>query len=351
MPIFNRRRKQIEYSAKALEKRSQPEVIENDVCMNGCVEADDYDEAVCESMSAESISISSWEKGGDMPVIKWDAAFEKHLDQRIVALEKIRANGFSWFPWHVLPALSSKFKAGDKLAFSQGARPSCCAHAASFAWHMSTLINLALGQPMHYQPINPLYTWLASKRGSYRGGQSVSVMADWVNSLGNFPISAVGSDNINAPSNYLQHKATAQAHQSGICFIPKDNLVERVFKACRAGFAMFLGNSTAVSGCTVDKNGRRIAKLSGSWQHATNLSCYDKVGSEEYIFWLNSHGSIYKASDAMGAPYDGNWMTRSITSSFLSTAAKFGQLAIVIPETVPVDYKSLTPIVQAKSPG
>jgi len=281
MALFKRRRQQVEITNATLLRRRQSDQIEDGLIMNGCVEYDDYDEAICEAMSQDTISMSGWERGGDMPVFAWDSEFEAYMKHRQSLLAKINAAGCSWFPWDVLAHLPIEFKKSNKFAFSQQQRPSCSGHSAAFAHHMATLINIALGQPMIYNPANPICTWLWTKNGSYSGGQSIAAQANGVNVIGNFPLSIVGENNVTAPRDYMSYKSEAEKHQSGIVFMPLDNLEDRVVQVCKSGLAFFCGNSTKVSGGAVDRNGLRVASLAGSWAHAClewNQKVYTSTG-------------------------------------------------------------------------
>jgi len=317
---------------------------------DGCLPADDYDEELLEAMSAAAVSISGWERGGDMPIIAWDSTFERYMRSRQVALQRIVDSGFSWFPWDIIPALPSNFRRGNQFAFSQQSVPSCAGFAAAFAKHASTLTDIALGQPMLYNPYNPLVTWVISKGGSMRGGQSIAAIGAAVNRHGNFPIEVAG-DNVTRQPDTRTHANVALNYQSGLCWMPTDNLVDRVFEAAKAGFGIFLGNTIKVGGSSTDRNGVRVATLSGSWNHATSINSWVTVGGEEYVYWLNSHGRRYTAADILGSPADGAWMTKAIASRFLSTAGRYGRLGVVLSESIPVVYDSFEPIVKAVNSG
>jgi len=150
------------------------------------------------------------------------------------------------------------------------------------------------------------------------------------------------------PANFRNHAEAAKRYQAGICWLPTDNFVDRLFQVCASGLAVFLGNKTKVGGSVTDSNGMRLARLAGTWNHATSAAAYKRVNGTEYIFWVNSHGPRYTAKDLFNAPMDGAWMDRKTTTSFLSTAARYGRPGIVIPESVPVEWDSFEPIVRAK---
>jgi hypothetical protein len=319
----------------------------DEVALNGCLPADDYDSEVLDELQGSAVSITTW-ASGDMPIFKLDNDFMDYLTNRRKACEHLVAAGYSWLPWDVLKALPRERKVSDHLYFSQGSVPSCMNHSSSFSHHSVTLIDIALGQPLVYNPINPIVTWYLSKGRSMRGGQTVSVMAKWVNDIGNFPIADVGRDNTTVPSSYKNHYESAKKNQSGICFIevPKKELVDAAIEVLQSGLPIALGNSTAVRGAKVDSNKMRVAVLGGSWSHATHLVGHREVNNTEYYGWINSHGARY-GTGADGMPADGCWMTKEILKQFLSTASNFGYPYVVLPEAPVKDHNSLERIVSA----
>ena len=187
---------------------------------------------------------------------------------------------------------------------------------------------------MIYTSFNPLITWAVTKGGSLRGGQSVSEMAKGANLLGHFPEFLVGNDNLNLPK-YQQHSEEAKKYQSAILFLnfKGKELADEIIKCCAAGLSVSLGNSTAVSGCSIDKNGVKVAVIRGSWAHATHFTAYRVVSGVEYIGWVNSHGSRYQTSDE-GEPADMCWMSRALVEQFVATASGYGSPYAVFPETL-----------------
>ncbi len=206
-------------------------------------------------------------------------------------------------------------------------------YADSFAHHSTTLQLIARGAPLIYSPFNPIVTWAITKGGSIRGGQTVSEMASGANDIGHFPEELVGTNNQNVPA-YKEHLEAAKQYQSAILFLnfKGKTLADEIIQCCAAGLSVALGNSTAVSGSTIDKNGVKIAVLRGRWAHATHFTGYRIVNGTEYIGWVNSHGSRYKSSDE-GEPADMCWMTRLLVDDFVETAIGYGSPYAVIPES------------------
>jgi len=312
-------------------------IIENNVCVNGCLPATDNDFELCESLEVSGRSIdfgTVWEQG-EMPIVQYDAAFIEFLNSRKKLLDEIRGIGKQCLlPWMVLRALPNEWKWSNRLYFSQGRLPSCMGHADAFAAHSTTLVNIGLGHGIVYESFNPLVTWASTKKDSLRGGQSVSEMAKGANKTGHFPESLVGKNNQTLP-NYKPFLDTAKRYQAALAFIPgtgKD-LANEIVACCAAGLSVALGNSTAVNGAKYDKNGVKVATLRGSWAHATHFTAYRVVNGTEYIGWINSHGSIYGVSDE-GEPADMCWMDRVTLEKFVATASGYGKPYAVMPESI-----------------
>ncbi len=237
-------------------------------------------------------------------------------------------------PWQVLRNLSVDQRKSDRLYFTQGGMPSCMGHSDSFAHHSTTLQMIARGAPLIYTPFNPIVTWSITKGGSTRGGQTVTEMARGANEIGHFPEHLVGTNNQSVPS-YREHLEAAKQYQSAIMFLNYRGaeLADEIIQSCAVGLSVALGNSTAVSGSTIDSNGVKVATLRGIWAHATHFTSYRIVRGTEYVGWVNSHGARYKTSDE-GEPADMCWMNRSLVEQFVSTASGYGSPYIVFPESV-----------------
>ena len=206
-------------------------------------------------------------------------------------------------------------------------------HSDSFAHHSTTLQLIARGAPLIYTPFNPIVTWSITKGGSTRGGQSVAEMAKGANIIGHFPEHLVGTNNQSVPS-YREHLEAAKQYQSAILFLnfKEKELADEIIQCCAAGLSVAVGNSTAVSGSTIDSNGVKVATLRGSWAHATHFTAYRVVRGTEYIGWVNSHGARYQSSDE-GEPADMCWMNRTLVEQFVATASGYGSPYVVIPES------------------
>ncbi|MGL6193670.1 MAG: hypothetical protein ACRC2T_02470 [Thermoguttaceae bacterium] len=316
--------------------RREIEPILKDGCMiNGCIPQDDYAGEVFEELENSAVAFSTLWESGDMPVLKLDDAFRQWRKEQIETYQSLTAERITCLlPWQVLRNIPVDRKKSDRLYFSQGGLGSCMGHGDAFGHHSATLQLIGRGAPLIYCPINPVVTWSITKGGSIRGGQSVSEMAKGANTIGHFPEYLVGTNNQSVPS-YKEHLAAAKDFQSAIMFLNfrGNDLADEIIQCCAAGLSVVLGNSTAVSGCTIDKNGVKVATIRGSWAHATHFCAHRIVNGLEYIGWVNSHGARYQSSDEQ-EPSDMCWMSRPLVEEFVATASAYGSPYVIFPESI-----------------
>jgi hypothetical protein len=312
--------------------------------LNGCLPADEKTLQLQSELQDKAVPFATLYSQVQMPILKWDSDWEQFLKQRgNTVAEMLRERTRCIFPWKVLKHIPKEQKTGELLYFSQGNRPSCMGHADDFAYRSSILSCIGLGSPLIYEPTNPYYTWVLSKGGSQSGGQSPTPMARAANETGHFTVEQVGNDNTSFSSGYKNYLNDAAKRQSAIIFIEGkgEELAQRIVAVVKAGFGVALGNSLAVSGTSVDSNGVEVAELGGSWAHATSFAAWFGKSGQEYLFWVNSHGKIYKKS-TFGEPFDGAWMrTNKELVRFVSSATVYGQPYAVIPEAVYLPKKKL----------
>lgn len=302
--------------------------------------------------SAVSASYA-WQNKGSMPVVKWDDYFEKLLDERIELADAYKDRGICILPWRILECLPRTYKISERLYWSQGNLGSCMSHANTFAFQCATLIEIAFGAPLRYHSLNPIISFWLSKGKSLRGGQTVSDMSDWTNRFGQYPEDEVGEDNLSIPDDWEKYQKEALEYQTGLVFLEKDDpdeIATSIIRACHAGFAFAYGNTHAVTGCKIDKNGVKVAVLGGSWAHATSISSYRKIGSTEYVFWQNSHGPIYDCSDE-GEPADGCWMDTETLTRFCRSISDYGHPYITLPEGDISEVRQLMPVFNIPFPS
>lgn len=330
------------FNAAQIKRRQLEPVFEENCVINGCIPQDDYAESLFEELESNAVDFSTIWEAGDMPVLKYNEAFQEWRKQQIEERNALTTERITCLlPWQILKHLPTERKKSNRLYFSQGSLGSCMGHSDSFAHHSATLQLIARGVPLIYASFNPVVTWSITKNGSIRGGQTVSEMAKGANEIGHFPEHLVGTNNQSVPS-YTEHTASAKQYQSAILFLNfrGAELAEEIIQSCAAGLAVAIGNSTAVSGCTIDKNGIKVATLRGTWAHATHFTSYRIVKGTEYIGWVNSHGSRYQMSDE-GEPADMCWMNRDLVERFVATAPGYGSPYVVFPESVTKSDTSL----------
>ena len=209
---------------------------------------------------------------------------------------------------------------GKLFVPSQGSMPNCAGFAMSNAY-MTTLISQIARQFSEQVPtrMNPMAAWMVSKGGSTSGGQTISAIATTGNRWGNCPASLIGEYDDGRRLDYMRVKSYAEdagKHQIGISLYEgaSDALPGSVVKACRMGRSVIVGNSVAVRGADKDGNGLLCARLGGYWSHATAFAGYIRVGTTDYVFWINSHGNIYPTD---GTPAFGAWMDYPTLQRFL----------------------------------
>jgi hypothetical protein len=323
------------FNAAQIRRREIEPIIENNEVINGCIPQDDYAESLFEELESNAVDFGTIWDAGDMPVLKYNEAFREWRKQQIEERKTLTAERITCLlPWQILKHLPAERKKSNRLYFPQGGLGTCMGHSDSFAHHSTTLQWIACGAPLIYTSFNPIVTWSITKGGSIRGGQTVSEMAKGANEIGHFPEHFVGTNNQSVPS-YTEHIDSAKQYQSAILFLNfrGAELAEEIIQCCAAGLSVAIGNSTAVSGSTIDKNGVKVATLRGRWAHATHFTSYRTVKGTEYIGWVNSHGSRYPSSDE-GEPADMCWMSRDLVERFVTTASGYGSPYTVFPESV-----------------
>ena len=273
---------------------------------HGCVPMDDYAEDVLDTLQSAAVAFGTLWESGQMPVLKYDDAFVEWRNDQIRENEKLVSERITCtLPWQVLNYLDASRKESDRLYWSQQSLGSCMGHADAFAHHSATLYWIARGAPLKYCPINPIVTWAIMKGGSLRGGLTVSEMAKGANQIGHFIERLVGTNNLAMPSNYKQYLDEALKYQSSIMFLNfrGDTLCDEIFACCAAGLSVAVGNSNAVSGSTIDKNGIKVATISSSWAHACggeNTCVYTTKGIKTYGELAGKHFHVLSWSHRLG---------------------------------------------------
>jgi hypothetical protein len=186
---------------------------------------------------------------------------------------------------------------------------------------ITVLYQMMLGA-FRFVQINPLAMWVRTKNWSMSGGQSMSKVMLGGNQFGNYPVQFVGEYSTRLTKEFIskiEHTADeAMFYQFGACRLPgkgKD-LAEKIILCLRAGLVVCIGNSVRVSGSVLDDKNMRVARLNGTWSHATLFDGYQVVDGRVYLHWTNSHGNRYREKDRFDSPESGCWMTVQTLEQF-----------------------------------
>lgn len=271
-----------------------------------------------------------WQLQGEMPVIKWDARFEKWLDRRIELAGRYAARGFSLLPWQIFEAVPAAARRGDIFAWDQGNLPSCSMHGAVHAYQCAALTAIALGAPLFYEPLNPIYPFYGARGGNLAGGLDLWAAADWVNRRGLTPAWLVGADNRRVRPEKLPFLDEAKRWQGAIVLI-EDDFARKIVRACRALCAVSFGSGRYFTRARTDRNGIKVMAAPAAGGHAQCFAGWRAAGGTEYVFNLNSHGDIYGRSGE-GEPAAGAWVTEEQLGLYARDMEVYGFPYIVFPE-------------------
>ena len=281
--------------------------------------------------AAVSLPEYSWQNESDMPVIRWDDAFDRWLDRRIALADKYQKKGLCLLPWEVYKALPASARKTNVYAWNQGSLPSCSMHGAVHAFQSSLLTALALGSPLEYEAFNPIYPFYLARGGNVAGGLDIFTTAEWANEKGFYPVSLVGSDNLHVDSGKTKEYADdALRYQSGIVYIEGD-YETKIVKACRALCSVCFGSGRYFTDSRTDSNGIKVMAHVGYGGHAQCFTGWREVDGEEYIFNQNSWGDAYGQS-AEGEPGSGSWLGEEERSVYWRDLDNYGHPYLVFVE-------------------
>lgn len=273
-----------------------------------------------------------WTKNGDMSIATWDSTFDKQLAKWADLRAKYKSRGLNLDPWNIFKVIPKKQKKSDSLFWNQGNRPSCAAHGSAHAYECATIMAIALGAPLIYDAVNPIYSFYLARGGNYNGGVDLITMYREVNSNGFYPVSVAGTDNITIKDSILnQQKEEAKKHQAGIIPIEgrPDELVDKIFRACRGLCSICFGSGIFYSSATKDSNGVKVMTSRQSGGHAQAFTAWKEVNGTEYIFNINSHGPNYTGDSS---PDFGAWITKDILATYAKDMSQYGDPWVVFPE-------------------
>lgn len=275
----------------------------------------------------------AWAAYGSMPRLRWSSDFDAMLAEKNELREKYERAGWSLQPWKIYDALPYDRKKSNILCWDQGTRPSCSMHGAAHAYQASMLVSIALGAPIFYDAVNPIYSFYLGRGGNYAGGLDLLTVADEINERGMFPVSAVGSDNISVTKEGLTKEAEAEKHQAGLVSI-EDDFVEKIITVCKGLGAVCFGAAIFPTSATKDKNGVRVMDTFARGGHAQAFFGYQKVNGVEYVWNQNSHGNIYGKTP--NEPESGAWVTRKQLEQYSRGMDSYGYPLAVFAEGEPL---------------
>ena len=142
----------------------------------------------------------AWAAFDSMPSLKWSGDFDDLLAERSALREKYERAGWSLLPWRLFDALPHDRKKSGVLCWDQGSRPSCSMHGACHAYQAAELIAIALGAPIYFDSVNPIYSFFLGRGGDYAGGLDLLTVAEEINGRGLFPVSVSILSRILIPS-------------------------------------------------------------------------------------------------------------------------------------------------------
>ena len=248
---------------------------------------------------------SPWDVSDIPPVTTWET-FASWLNEKAQG-----ATGDAYFQWWQLP------HALDYFTPSQEQLPDCAGFAMANAYTATLLHQVAQWSEQLPAKINPMATWVMSKDGSTVDGQTISAIALAGNTVGNYTTEVAGEyDQKNRYSQWRKDTEKAALRQIGVSLYEgkRNDLPQAILDAQKLGRAVIVGNNWAISGTHTDRNGVICATIGGMWAHATCIAGYQRVGSTEYVYWINSHGNIYETDGT--TPAFGCWMDAATLERF-----------------------------------
>lgn len=279
---------------------------------------------------ARSFTQHVWREDGQPGTFAWDAAFEEILDQRTRLADRYRDAGICLFPWQVLMSLPKGRKLSERFYWNQGSIPSCSMHGAMHSAQASILTDIALGAPRRYDALNPIYPFYLARGGNLAGGLDLAETADQLNTGGAYAVSLVGEDNTHTPRDWRMFRDSATQRQTAIVYL-EDDLVEKIFRACRAAFHITFGSGLYYNEAREDENGVKVLYSTGHGGHAQSLGSWRELNGKEYIFLTNSWGDTYGASDE-GEPACGGWIDKDALAVLARSMPNYGAPFIALCE-------------------
>lgn len=279
---------------------------------------------------AVSFTTRVWREDGEPGTFAWDGAFEDVLDRRTKLTDAYRDAGICLFPWRIFDALPAGRILTRRIYWNQGSVPSCSMHGAMHSAEASILTDIALGAPRRYDALNPIYPFYIARGYNLAGGLDLAETADQLNRFGAYPASETGEDNTSAPRDWRRFADLALQRQAAVIYL-EGELVEKIFRAARAGFHVTFGSGVYYNSARTDENGVKVLHSVGYGGHAQSLGSWRKVRGTEYVYLTNSWGDAYGSSEE-GEPACGGWLDADALSVLARSMANYGAPFIALYE-------------------
>ena len=109
------------------------------------------------------------------------------------------------------------------------------------------------------------------------------------------------------------------------------HLVEKIFRAARAGFHVTFGSGVYYNKSKTDRNGVKVLYSEGYGGHAQSIGSWREVGGTEYVFLTNSWGDAYGSSKE-GEPANGGWLDKDALAVLARSMPNYGAPFIALYE-------------------
>lgn len=271
-----------------------------------------------------------WDATDQPEITTWNQ-FEPYLRKQADVMDKLRQSGRSTY------IFDYTFKNGinnDNLFITTQLTNDCTAFAAERCYLALVLHQIIRGAEQTVDRLNPMALYAASAGQELEvgqripnGGRTIYAIAEAACGTGASPAAIAGDyDGYPVYTQAMEDaKESARKHQMGWATFDRtdnpDAVADVVFLACRAGYPVLFGNSTAVQdGYDKDENGVCVARVNGSgWGggHAQSWIDYQKINGTEYVLYANSHGLRYQKHDVK-LPGWTVWMPRQTVKRMVS---------------------------------
>lgn len=272
-----------------------------------------------------------WDAADQPSITTWES-FRSYAEQQAIIADNIRKSGRSTILFDYTLDVNIK---SDTLFGTTQEENDCTAWAASRCYLAMVIHQILKGAEQTVETMNPMALYAASSGYELQvqqripnGGRTIYAIAEASCRSGNYPARIAGQYDGRCVYTQAMENALKDGllRQMGWATFDQTNnagaVVDAVFLACRAGFPVLFGNSTAVQdGFDMDSNGVCVARVNGSgWGggHAQAWIDYKKVNGTEYVLYANSHGNRYTCNDRQ-IPGWTIWMTKDRVRRMVSS--------------------------------